>query len=145
MGQPTWSKIKADLKVPGDAKMAWTPAMDLVTPGKSYRITVDAKQEWKPASGSAKCNADGDAAIMLNSDVVLNTSAVGALIAKIGGSTADLKPDANKVTVFSVGRYCVFSVADAAKAGPLYLGINDLPNSQAKVVGQIEVTIEESL
>ncbi|MFN2407675.1 MAG: hypothetical protein ABR594_16625 [Pyrinomonadaceae bacterium] len=144
MGQPTWREIRK-LKVPGDAKMAWTPAMDFVTPGKLYRIIVDAKQEWKPDSGSAKCNADGDATVKLSSEVVLSTSAIGALIAKIGGSTADLKPDTNKVTVFSAGRHCVFSVADATKAGPLYLGINDLPNSQAKVAGQIEVTIEESL
>lgn len=145
MGQPTWRPIGGKVKVPRDGKSAWTPAMDFVTPGKLYRITVDEKQEWKPDSGSANCNADGDATVSLSSAVVLNTSAVGALIAKIGGSTADLKPDTNKVTVFSAGRHCVFSVADAAKAGPLYLGINDVPNSQAKVVGQIEVTIEESL
>lgn len=144
MGQPTWREIRK-VKVPSEAKTAWTPALDFVTPGKLYRIIVDSKQEWTPDSGSAKCNADGDPALALSGDVVLRTSAIGSLIAKIGGSTADLTPDITKVLLFSAGRHCVFSIPDAAKAGPLYLGINDLAKSQAKVTGQIEVTIEESL
>lgn len=141
MGQPTWRNIKT-VKVP-DKNKAWTPALDFVTPGKLYRLV--AKSDWKPESSQKKCDADGDATLTRSGDVVLGTSAIGALIAKIGGSTADLKPDNNKVTLFSAGRYCVFSIADAAKAGPLYLGINDLPSSQTNVEGQIEVTIEESL
>lgn len=144
MGQPTWREVRR-VKVPGEKRMAWTPALDFVTPGKLYRIIVDSKQEWTPESSSAKCGADGDATLTRSSDAVLTSSAIGALIAKIGGSTADLKPDTNKVVLFSAGRHCVFSVADAAKAGPLYLGINDLPNSQTRVEGQIEVIIEESL
>ena len=144
MGQPTWREI-SKVKVPSEARTAWTPALDFVTPGKLYRIIVDSKQEWTPGSSSAKCNADGDATLTLTGDVVLSSSAIGSLIAKIGGSTADLKPDLSKVVLFGAGRHCVFSIADAAKAGPLYLGINDLPSSQTKVTGQIEVTIEESL
>ena len=141
MGQPTWREIKK-LKVP-EKKKAWTPALDFVTPGKMYRIM--ATSEWKPESSEKKCDADGNAALTRCGDVILATSPTGALIAKIGGSTADLKPDSNKVTLFSAGRYCIFSIADAAKAGPLYLGINDLAGSQTNVDGQIDVTIEESL
>jgi hypothetical protein len=77
--------------------------------------------------------------------LTLESCAVGALIAKIGGSTADVKPDKDKVVLFSAGRHCVFSIADATKAGSLYLGMNDTKESVAKLQGQLEVTIFEAL
>ena len=143
MGQPSWREIKK-LDVP-QSNMAWTPALDFLTPGKLYRITVDPAKQWTPESSANPCNANGDATLTRSSEVVVNTAAIGALIAKVGGSTADLKPDATKVILFSAGSHCVFSVTEATKAGPLYLGINDVPNSQTKVKGTLQVLIEESL
>jgi hypothetical protein len=144
MGQPTWREIRK-LKVPDEVSNAWTPALDFVTAGKLYRISVVSTQKWKPEASENECNADGDITLTRSSEAILNSSAIGALIGKIGGSTADFKPDANKVILFGVGRHCVFSVADPAKAGPLYLGMNDTPNSQSKVTKLLDVVIEESL
>jgi hypothetical protein len=71
-------------------------------------------------------------------------AAVGALLAKIGGSTADLKPDKEKVVLFAVGRHCVFTV-EATKTGTLYLGVNDALDSLVRVRGQLEITLSEAL
>ena len=153
MGQPTWRELKK-VKV-GEGAGLWTPALDYVTPGKLYRIEVapvpatppatgTKPQEWTPESGS-KCTADGDASLSRSEPVALVGSATGALIAKVGGSTADVKTGADELLVFSAGRHCVFSVANAAKSGSLYLGINDTTGSRTLVKGELEVTIYEAL
>jgi hypothetical protein len=154
MGQPTWREL-AKVKVPETSADLWTKALDYVTPGKLYRIAVEpvaaqppatgmVVQKWTPESGTG-CTADGDASLARTGSIVLDTSPAGALIAKVGGSTADVQPDKDKLLVFSAGRHCVFSVADAAKAGSLYLGINDTAGSRSRVTGQLEVTIYEGL
>ena len=157
MGQPTWREIKK-LKVPEEGAGLWTTALDYVTLGKLYRLVVDSQpiaqpaenqpttqhQKWKPES-STGCTADGDPSLVRSGSLVIETSAAGALIAKVGGSTADLKPDKDKLLIFSAGRHCVFSVTDPAKTGSLYLGINDTAGSQPKLTGQLEVTIFEAL
>jgi hypothetical protein len=101
-------------------------------------------QAWTPA-GEQACTADGNPALSRNGGLVIDGCAPGALIGKIGGSTADLKPDKDKVILFSVGRHCVFSVTEAAKTGALYLGINDGREGLTGVQGQLEVTICEAL
>jgi hypothetical protein len=148
MGQPSWREIKK-LKVPEREASFWTPVLDYVAPGKLYRILVEAlpaagEQHWTPESGT-KCTADGDPALPRAGALSLENCAVGALIAKIGGSTADFKPDKDKLVLFGVGRHCVFSISDAAKAGSLYLGMNDTGETAAKVQGQLEVTVFEAL
>ncbi len=142
MAQPTWRELKK-VTVPDKPGNAWTPALDYVTPGKLYLIEAAETPKWKPESGT-ECTADGDAALTRSTAAVLDTAPVGALIGKIGGSTADMKPN-KELVIFSVGRHCVFSVADAAKAGTLYLAMNDVPASQSKVGNSIEVTIHEGL
>jgi hypothetical protein len=96
---------------------------------------------WKPESAD-RCTADGDPTTARTDGLLIDTCAVGALIAKIGGSTAELKPDKDRV--FGVGRYCVFS-ADTTKTGALFLGINDTYASVAHVQSQLEVIIDEAL
>jgi hypothetical protein len=154
MGQPTWREL-GKVKVPEAGAGLWTKALDYVTPGKLYRIAVQPTaapapatgtipQKWTPESG-AECTADGDPSLARSGSIVLDTSAAGALIAKVGGSTADVQPDKDKLLVFSAGRHCVFTVADPTKAGGLYLGINDTVSSRSRVTGQLEVTIYEAL
>jgi len=139
MAQPSWRQIKR-VMVPERDGSLWTPALDYITPGKLYRIVVEARlfgpaadsdppaasdpgapppasapappatdQHWTPESGT-ECTADGDPALQRSGSLTLDSCAPGALIAKIGGSTADLKPDKDRLLLFSVGRHCVFSV-----------------------------------
>lgn len=154
MGQPTWRKL-TKVTVPGRAGTIWTPALDYVTPGRLYKLTVEPRagagagavafdQTWKPEAGS-DCTADGDLSITRTDPGVIDLCAAGALIAKVGGSSADLKPDKEKSALFAVGRHCVFSVAEPAKCGALYLGVNDAHASIMRIEGQLEVTIHEAL
>ncbi|WP_154073293.1 hypothetical protein [Bradyrhizobium erythrophlei] len=154
MGQPTWRKI-ATVSVPENKTGLWTPALDYVTQGKLYKITVEMKpdpadetkqvpQTWKPESGRV-CTADGDPTIARKDPLMMDSCAAGAMIGKVGGSSADTKADKDKLVLFVVGHHCVFCVSDAAKCGSLYLAVNDVPGSQGRVEGQIEVTIFEAL
>ena len=154
MGQPTWRKLTT-VMIPERAASVWTPALDYITAGRLYKITVEMKDDpatpggkidqfWTPESGSA-CTADGDPSLTRNNAGTTDLCALGALIGKVGGSSADIKPDKEKTVLFGVGRHCVFSVAEAAKCGSLYLGINDAQASLARIAGQLEVTIYESL
>ncbi|MGO4884027.1 MAG: hypothetical protein ACLP59_24870 [Bryobacteraceae bacterium] len=99
-------------------------------------------QRWTIHSGE-DCTADGDALLSRSGPLLLDNCPAGALIAKIGGGSADVKPD--KTTIFGVGRHCVFSVTEATKTGSLYLGINDVRESMGRVQGSLEVKISESL
>jgi hypothetical protein len=64
---------------------------------------------------------------------------IGALVAKIGGSSAD-KPDASKQTVFAVGSECVV-VLDGKSSGTLFLTMNDEPTQFAGHDGAIQIEI----
>ena len=77
--------------------------------------------------------------------LLLPDARLGALIAKVGGSTADAAPDKNVVTVFAAGRYCVFKAPEEGKTGPLYLTVNDSPTGAAQVTGSLDVVISESM
>lgn len=96
-------------------------------------------QTWKP-EGTKTCTADGETA--LDRSVLLPAAPGGALIAKIGGSSADTTID--KVPLFAVGRHCVFTV-EAGKAGTLYLGVNDAVGSMARLTGHLTVKLWEAL
>jgi hypothetical protein len=66
---------------------------------------------------------------------------VGALIGKIGGSTAD-KGD-SPAQVFAVGEYCVIHFPDTTRGG-LFLTMNDKPQNFDQHSGELDVTIEEA-
>ncbi|WP_428671111.1 hypothetical protein [Reyranella sp.] len=72
----------------------------------------------------------------------------GALIARIGGSTADQGPDPSETApariVFAIGRKCVFTVPEKP-TGSLFLGVNDDPSRMADVSGAILVDIYEAI
>src|SRR5437867_11184241 len=107
MGTPTWRRVDSVVsqKVPERAGVIWTPVIDYVTPGRLYLIKVGLNeqqedQKWKP-DGGTPCSADGDAALMRSSGVVpLADVPIGALIARIGGSTADAAGDKERVWLF---------------------------------------------
>jgi hypothetical protein len=151
----TWRPITTT-KIPEREGCAWTPVVDYLVPGKTYRLEVPMRdipaspgapaktedQKWRPES-AGECSADGDPEKQID-NLMISGAAVGALVGKIGGSTADLKPDKDKLVLFTVGRYCVFTV-EAAKAGTLYLGANDTMDSLVRVQGQLEIKLSEAL
>ena len=141
MSEMIWRKLK-ELKLPTPQDAAWTPALDYVIPKRSYRFTVKATaNSWKLDGMTTDCTVDGtDLSASRSMEPICSGVPFGALIGKVGGSTAD-----HAGTIFGIGRYCVYQITDEAKAGPLYLGVNDLWVLMSKVSGQIEVEIEIAL
>lgn len=164
MPQPTWRKIIDRKKIPAEQGTAWTQVLDYVTPGKLMKIEVviddkanpPIKGKWKPSDFQDECTADGDYSgkeplgKQQRTDTLLSNAPLGALIGRIGGSTADKSVDSAVApatptrVVFSVGRYCVFMVPPNPN-GALYLGVNDNGANMLKLSGDLVVDIFEAL
>jgi hypothetical protein len=108
---------------------------------------------WRPNGFVADCSADGDfaatarGAAPFSGTLPVASAPPGALIARLGGSTADQTPDSATPPsriVFAIGRRCVFTVP-AAPTGSLFLGVNDDPSRMAAVTGRLVVNIFEAL
>jgi hypothetical protein len=145
MGQPSWRRIApaagGHLMVPEAAGILWTRALDYLIPGKLIRITVISPvPSWRPEG--LTCGPDGDPAAA-KADLPVSGAARGALVGRIGGSTADLTSD-NRMLLFSVGRVCVLKVPDE-KHGGLFLGVNDKPELAINLQGSLEVAIDEAI
>lgn len=131
----------------------WTKALDYVDASKRLKFVVeDTRQvpvqqqgqldvtvpnKWNYAV-EKQCTADGDPKAPINpANCLLPDAPPGALIAKIGGSTAG-KGDGLKL--FIVGSFCVFDLDDKTK-GTLYLTMNADPMSSLERSGQLSVKI----
>jgi hypothetical protein len=132
-----------------------------VTQAKSIKIevVVDAARvpavtgTWTPKDFPNHCTADGDVTgtargtFSPTGSPIVASAPFGALIARIGGSTADTGPDVATTPsriFFSAGRQCVF-VVPATPAGSLFLGINDDPARMIGVTGSLLVNIYEAV
>jgi hypothetical protein len=118
----------------------WTPAKTLYRGSVWLEISVPGDQAWSYADAeTARCGADGDPTALLSpARCLVATAPVGALIGKIGGSSAGIASDG---PAFVVGRYCVVQVPE--KGGSLYLTINDESAGFENNAGSIEVEIRE--
>ena len=99
----------------------WTPALESVSGIKRLRITA-APGNW--TSGNESCDANGKRISPIpRSACLLVTAPFGALIGKIGGSTAGISDG----YVFAVGRSCVLDIGATPipGTGALYFTIND--------------------
>jgi hypothetical protein len=161
MATPIWRKIVSQLVVP-EAGQQWTVALEALTVGKMMKVEVVVDPgatppipgTWTPKGYTNPCTADG----YFDSEALppggnpaptplLAGTPPGALIARIGGSTADQTIDAAekpKRIVFSIGRRCVFTVPDAP-TGSLFLGVNDAAARMAAVAGSLKVNIYEAV
>jgi len=108
-------------RVPARPDGLWTLVARDVEGGALLRITASADARWSYSDTNlAICNANGDPRALISRARCLHAEApVGALIGKIGGSTAG----AADGHIFIVGTQCTTTVPDAG--GPLYLTIND--------------------
>ncbi len=127
MSLPNWTHI-GDYDIPAKpAGGLWTLVHEHFEGPCRLKITVSPEQTWRFADeAEAQCGPDGNPVSHLPGSLCLNTNApIGALVGKIGGSTADK----TGVVDFVAGGFCVVVLDDATKSGPLFLTINDLPAS----------------
>lgn len=158
MTSPSWSEL-VRVKVAAQPDGLWNLVFDYVSGPRLLRIKVvdqdDKKNnvpvKWKPTTDDV-CGANGllKPAKSDKTTFLVSTAPFGALVGKIGGSTADL-PDASSGSagpwtgrkVFAVGNYTVVGLSKD-DCGPLFLTINDSPDGFCDNSKDLWVLIEEA-
>jgi hypothetical protein len=129
MTSNTWK----DIVVPAKPEGIWTWAVDYLK-GPAL-ITIEAEGKWSYSPGK-DCGPDGDLeALLMPDQAILATAPVGALLVKIGGSTAGTGDGTVKVA----GRKAVIEIGSTS--GPLFLTINDQVSGLSDNDGELKVTI----
>jgi hypothetical protein len=151
--EPSWQQLKL-VKVESTVAL-WSLAKDYIAGSRLLRFTVVDKDEqkqtasisWSPIKGTM-CGANGIVANPPKSGCLSTGAPYGALIGKLGGSSADI-PDSSTPTapygtkrVFAIGTHCVIALG-GSEGGPLYLTMNDSPDGFANHSGDLHVLIEE--
>ncbi|HKV61837.1 MAG TPA: hypothetical protein VJO16_07990 [Candidatus Acidoferrum sp.] len=114
-----WTEVKDGFEVKAKPDGIWTLAYEYVRAPALVEIEAN-DDEWEYAPGK-KCSANGDLSSTLRpQDAILTTAPVGALIAKVGGSTAGISDG----RLFVVGKKALLQL-DQNTSGPLFLTIND--------------------
>ena len=117
MTEPIWTplQLKTD-QISAKPLAIWTLVCDYVK--GPLKLKVEATGTWD-YSPSKSCGPDGSRQGGFPANALNPSAPLGALIGKIGGSTAD-KP----LSSFVIGSYTVIALDDKAE-GPLYFTMND--------------------
>jgi hypothetical protein len=105
------------------------------------------RDKWH-ASATVECTADGVNG-PARTGMLVGTAPRGALVGKLGGSTADLPDSTNPATpygtkkVFAIGTTCIMSLA-SGEGTALFLTMNDSPEGFAEHTESLHVVIEKS-
>ncbi len=140
----TWTTLKTFTLPQQAVAVPWLMALENFGRVTNY-LKLTAKGQWTPMSGFAACGPDGLTGQTFPEDRLLVTDCpVGALIGRIGGSSASLKTpnpvvEAGEGKPFPVGSFTILKLPDKA-VGPLFLGFNVL--FRPVDLTSLEVTIE---
>jgi hypothetical protein len=158
MTKPVWRELAAAVPIEARPTTLWTMVLECVPPKRRLRLSVlpalsKAVPQWH-LSHTETISPDGlpHRPVPQGKSLLLASAPRGALIAKIGGSSADV-PDASVTAgtnpwphakVFAVGVYCVVTLASTDAGGPLFLTMNDTLEGFKDHLGSLKVKIEES-
>jgi hypothetical protein len=158
MTKPFWRTIDI-VRVNGAPPLGfWNLVVDWVSGPRLLRFKISnvdgagakVDQTWGMAKDQQPCTANGMTEKDAGPPFPCKGANPGALIAKIGGSVADLASskldDASPYPgrkVFPVGELCVIQISKD-EGGPLFLGMNDEPKHSSEHVGELYVLIEEA-
>jgi hypothetical protein len=126
----SWTILGVFEVAKGRLPSLWSVAHPLLSPGVTH-LWFAATGACLPMPGLQECGPDGLMSQPFPEDrLVLGNCAVGALIGRIGGSSATLKaappsPDVGEGLPFPIGCHAVVRVPENA-IGPLFLGVNIL-------------------
>jgi hypothetical protein len=148
-----WQELDPYRCPPGDVAAPWLVACENVPQAAKY-LRLKASGRWTPMSGLPECGPDGLVGQTFPADrLLVSDCAVGALLGRIGGSSATLKGGAAPVgqggtapaqqgdeskresaagkvddgpwKPFAVGSHTVIALPENA-IGPLFIGFNIL-------------------
>ncbi|MET0504460.1 MAG: hypothetical protein ABWZ85_03975 [Luteibacter sp.] len=129
-----WSEIKDGIVVPAKPTGIWTWAFDYVQ-GPAL-ISIEAEGSWK-YSGTQQCGPDGQLnGLVGTANLILPGAPLGALLVKVGGSTAGV----NDGVVRVAGTRAVVTIDEKA-SGPVFLTINDELTGLSDNDGQLKVKL----
>jgi hypothetical protein len=126
----TWNPIHTYVLPEKDIAEPWLMALEDLGAATTY-LKLKAKGEWVAMPGLPSCGPDGIVGQAFPDDrLVVTDCAVGALIGRIGGSSASLKApsppaDSGEAKPLPVGHHAVLKLPEKF-VGPLYLGFNVL-------------------
>jgi hypothetical protein len=125
-----WSEIKKINQPAQDVVAAWLVALEELDPAvKFLRFTAIGK--WTAMPGLSACGPDGLIGQSIPEDrLILSDCSVGALIGRIGGSSATLKGPATpaeggETKPFPIGCHAVVKLPENT-TGPIFFGFNIL-------------------
>lgn len=142
MDKTEWRSVQANSAVTQKFEFSfypsaspWTMVLDNVS---NVRLKIEASGTWSLSEDPLlECGPDGTPVIP-NADCVTPDGPAGALLAKLGGGSAELKPKV--ITV--VGSSCI--LVAGADGGPLFLGMN-LPTAKQPCFRRPPVVLPKSL
>jgi hypothetical protein len=125
-----WSEVaKISLKEQ-DVVAAWLVALEELDATMKY-LRFKASGKWTAMGGLSPCGPDGLVGQSFPDDrLIVSDCAVGALIGRVGGSSATLKgsssaPEAGETKSFPIGCHTVVKLPDNT-TGPIYISFNIL-------------------
>lgn len=126
-----WSDI-AKIDLPEQAVVvAWLTLLEELDPTVKY-LRFKAAGEWTPMGGLSACGPDGLVGQSIPDDrLILSDCSVGALIGRVGGSSATLKgpttpaDGGGESKPFPIGSHTVVKLPENT-TGPIYFGFNIL-------------------
>jgi hypothetical protein len=131
---PTWVQLADPVTVPAKPRGIWTLAVEHVSGPALIKVEADGAWLYSPA---AKCGPDGDLGSLISSrGTIMAGEPVGALIVKIGGSTAGVADGVVRVA----GSSAVIQIDDKT-SGPVFLTINDELTGLSDNSGELRVKI----
>jgi hypothetical protein len=121
MGQPTWRQVKI-VTVPERGGVIWTPALDYLTPGKLYRIQVEAKAPAIKLEGSESSTAEAAPKVVVGPAEKPVADDAAKKSAEIGNQPGPIpyRPDTKEKTVAAIedtGRLQGGGTGDKAASG----------------------------
>lgn len=124
-----WSELKTISLPEQDVVVAWLVALEQLDPATKY-LRFRASGKWTAMGGLSDCGPDGLVGQSFPDDrLIVSDCAVGALIGRIGGSSATLKGPATaadgETKSFPIGCHTVLKLPDNA-TGPIYFSFNIL-------------------
>jgi hypothetical protein len=132
MSDVTWTKTwKTTISARGEG--LWTWAVDYVK-GPAL-LLIEADGTWAYAPGR-ECGPDGDfRALVRPNEALLPAAPIGALVMKVGGSTAGTSDGIVKVA----GRKAIVEIGKVH--GPVFFAINDEPSGMDDNDGELTVNV----
>ena len=153
MTNPSWRVIKT-VKIDAKPQGLWNVALEYVSGPRLLRLTALDKDEkgaalaksWHPTANE-ESGPDGLLKTGAKTGRLYAMAPFGALIGKLGGSSAD-QPDTAVTAkdgqkMFAVGSYAVIALGKD-DGGPLFLTMNDSPEGFAEHSGTLYVRLEEA-